>query len=95
MSLNSTETCKVHPTDSYSTSAPGIAATEIFPHPDIELRTLVLLTLEDLGGGVRRAPAPRGQRLPRLEEVPESKIYKKKQTNSEGIRLEVGRRGEG
>lgn len=71
-----------------SDQTPGIAAPANLPYPDIELRTLVLLTLEDLWGGVRRAPAPRGQRLAGLEEVPESKIYSKK---SEGIGLEVGR----
>lgn len=53
----------------------SLTTIEILAYPDVELRTLVLLTLEDLRRGVRRAAAPGGQRLPRLEEVPEAKIW--------------------
>ncbi len=44
-------------------------------YPDVQLWALVLLPLKDLWSSIRRAAAPRGQRLPRLEEVPKSKIY--------------------
>lgn len=47
-------------------------------YPDIQLWTLILLTLKDLWSSIRRAAAPRGQRLPGLKEIPKSEIYKKK-----------------
>ena len=49
--------------------------------PDVQLWTLILLALEDLWSSIRRAAAPCGQRLPGLEEVPKSKIYKGKDSS--------------
>lgn len=42
--------------------------------PDVQLGAFVLLPLEHLRGRVRGAPAPRGQRLSRLVEIPKSKV---------------------
>ena len=44
-------------------------------YPDVQLRAFILLPLEHLGRGVGRTAAPRGQRLARVVEVPESKVY--------------------
>lgn len=43
-------------------------------HPDVDLRARVPLPFEDLGGGVGRRPAPRGQLLPGGEVVAEAEV---------------------
>lgn len=50
-------------------------------YPDVQLWTLILLTLKDLWSSIRWAAAPRGQRLPGLKEIPKSKIYTGEKTN--------------
>lgn len=60
-------------------------------HPDVELWALVLLSLKNLWSSIRRAAAPCGQRLPRLEEIPKSEICMT--TNTGGKR--VSRRNDG
>jgi len=55
-----------------ATSTGGTAA--LISYPDVQLGPLVLLALKNLGGRVGGASAPRGQRLPGLEEVPEAKV---------------------
>lgn len=47
-------------------------------YPDVQLWTLILLTLEDFWSSIRWAAAPCGQWLPGLKEIPESKIYTEK-----------------
>lgn len=52
-------------------------------YPDVQLWTLILLTLKDLWSSIRWAATPCGQRLPGMKEIPKSKIYteaKKKKT---------------
>lgn len=45
-------------------------------YPDVQLWALILLSLKDFWSSIRWTATPCGQRFPRLEEVPESKIYK-------------------
>lgn len=49
-------------------------ATHAGAYPDVQLGAFVLLPLKHLRGRVRGAPAPRGQRLSRLVEIPKSKV---------------------
>lgn len=43
-------------------------------YPDVQLGAFILLPLKDFGGCVGGAPAPRGQGLSWLVEIPKSKI---------------------
>lgn len=62
--------------------APGMcrqaAGSKKGPYPDVQLGTFILLPLKDFGSCIGGAPAPRGQRLPWLIEIPESKICRGK-----------------
>ena len=68
----------------------------LISYPDVQLGPLVLLALKDLGGRVGGASAPRGQRLPRMEEVPEAKVCmrakRERKEGGKGGRVEAKRR---
>lgn len=70
---------------------PGAARPHIGSYPHVQLRAFVLLPLKDFRGCVGWAPAPRGQRLSRVVEVPKSKVCKaKKQMKEPSMKCRTG-----